>query len=136
MKVWSLLIFIGFSLLGGVMEFEFTFPEPILGERDGYKTVYIKGGMNTGTPGEPEYPLSCYNLALPPGSEMERVEILEMEVEEIKGKHTLYPYQPEMPLTPEYSHREFVPLKDGFFNRKKPYPEKIIQHVRTGEKGG
>ncbi len=136
MRAWSILIFIGYVVFGGVMEFEFTYPEPILGERDGYTTLYMEGGMNMGTPGEPEYPLYCYNIALPPGSEMERVEILEMEAEEIEGKHILYPYQPEMPLTPEYSHGEFVPLKDGFLNRKKPYPEEIIQHVRTGEKGG
>lgn len=120
------------------MEFEFHYPKDELKIKKvmEYDRLYLKGAFETGNPGEAEYLLYPYNVAIPPGNEIENVELVQVKKSDIEGNYKIYPSQPPRPFTDIPISTEFIPLKDEFLSMKGPYPENIISNVSTGTKGG
>ena len=125
-------------LSAGVIErtFYFSKNDIMFNKEQGYDVIEIRDAILRGEIGEPCYPVNHYRIALPPGAEIEKIEIAEIEKTDIPGEYELYPKQPPIPLIKNYSDPEFVPLKPEILEKETPYPSEIVQNIRTGTKGG
>lgn len=126
------------SLWAGVREFEFRFPRAYItfSKERGYDVVKMRGAYTAGEIGEPAYPVYAYSVALPPGAEIENLELVEFEKVEIPGKYKIYPNQPPIPFIKDYPKPEFVHLKEEILSQTTPYPAKTMLDAWTGTKGG
>ncbi|RKZ19658.1 hypothetical protein DRQ17_00610 [bacterium] len=138
MRKVLIVLLIGCSLLAGSIDLDFNYSPSSLtfSKKKGYDIVKLKGAFLTGKIGEPTYPVFSYTVALPPGAEVEKTEILEIEKKVIPGVFNLYPYQPPVPFSKRPSEYKFIPLNPDMPVRNTPYPDEIIQNIHTGNKSG
>ena len=138
MRKVLIVLLIGCSLLAGSIDLNFNYSPSSLSfsKEKGYDIVKVEGAFLTGKIGEPMYPLFYYTVALPPGADVEKAEILEIKKEVIPGVFNLYPYQPPVPFSKKTSEYKFIPLNPDMLVRDTPYPDEIIQNIHTGDKGG
>jgi len=124
--------------LGGEMIKEISFPQTLLSltSKDGYTIVnYGNAPEIDAQPGSPSLPVSPVHIVLPPDAELEGVEVISVEEKRIPGEYLLYPVQPGRTFSDLKPH-PFVPPRDEFYNLSTFYPERIVDFVGTGNKGG
>ncbi len=133
------LVFLFFVVLyADFVDFEFDYSKSDLSilKVNGYHRISLTGAFETGNPGEPEYLLIPYCIAIPPGNEIENIEIIQMKKSVLEGDYKIFPAQPPRPFTNIPINSEFIPLKEEYLSMEGPYPENIINNVSTGTKAG
>ncbi|KPJ65382.1 hypothetical protein AMJ44_10300 [candidate division WOR-1 bacterium DG_54_3] len=93
------------------------------GER--YQVITIPGGGILTQVGEPQVPLVCRFVALPPTSGV-RVEVIEEEKEVLSETFMLYPFQEPAIRSGEQEPQEFR-LDEIIYSQNKPFPGKIVE---------
>ncbi|MEO0121323.1 MAG: C25 family cysteine peptidase [candidate division WOR-3 bacterium] len=138
-KLIILLFLIIFSAFSGEITKKIDFPLSALSltQKDGYTVVdlfdapYYEGPL--GSPQIPVIPISC---VIPPNAYLKDVEILEINEVKIPGEYLLYPIQYGQTWSINQEKKEFVLPKEEYYSLNTIYPEKVINYLNTGNKGG
>ena len=89
--------------------------------------------------GAPQLPVDLVQLALPPGTEIERIEVNARSSTELPGRYHILPAQPPAILAmPELSHEPppFVEPAPEVYGSTAGFPERVVIHAGTGYLGG
>jgi hypothetical protein len=96
-----------------VTEKTYTFRDYTLSKTSNYDLIQFEGLTLTGKAGEPTLPYQSIRLALPPGEEIDRIEIITGELKEVPGAYQLYPVQ--------YSHALSDNNVSSFYRKQEVY---------------
>ncbi len=133
MKYILLFLFLPISIFSGSITHTFTFlPENFLfEEKDGYQVISSPSYFSDiAEPGKPILPIAVYSFLLPPDAEIKDVEIISKKVEAIEGNYLLYPGQKPTPLS--FPATPFIPPDPVVYNSSAPYPERVLDYVKSG----
>ncbi len=90
-----------------------------------YQVITLPGGGILTQVGEPQVPLVCRFVALPPTSGV-RVEVIEEQKEVLSETFMLYPFQEPAIRSGEQEPQEFK-LDKVIYSQNKPFPGKIVE---------
>jgi hypothetical protein len=94
-------------------------------EGETYQVITLPGGGILTHVGEPQVPLVCRFVALPPTSGV-RVDVIEEEMEVLSETFRLYPFQEPAIRSGDQEPREFK-LDEVIYSQNKPFPGKIVE---------
>ncbi len=113
----------------------------VLSESDGYAVVSF-GSDQTGIarswttePGTPLLPVLAGNVLIPAGAEVERVDVVELERQELDGEFRLHPVQPPRPLS-RFDEVDFVEPNQAIYGSDVAFPVVRLSPVPAGSKAG
>ncbi len=105
--------------------------------KDGYTFVnYGNAPEIDAAPGSPSIPVCPVHIVIPADAELKSVDIISMDERRIPGEYMLYPVQIGRTFSPTEPPPPFVPPQERYYNLKTIYPEKVIDFVGSGNKGG
>jgi hypothetical protein len=138
-KIIIFLLISLFPLFGGeiVKSIDFPINSLVLTQKDGYTVVDLfSAPYYEGEVGSPQIPVIPVAFVLPPDAYLKDVEILEINETKIPGNYLLYPVQYGQTYSLNQEKREFVSPKEKYYSLNTIYPEKVINYLNTGNKGG
>ncbi|MCK4428499.1 MAG: hypothetical protein KAW16_08460, partial [candidate division Zixibacteria bacterium] len=94
-------------------------------EGENYQVITIPGGGILTHVGEPQVPLVCRFVVLPPTSGV-RVDVIEEQKEVLSETFMLYPFQEPAIRSGEQEPQEFK-LDEIIYSQNKPFPGKIVE---------
>ncbi|MGQ9591882.1 MAG: C25 family cysteine peptidase [Planctomycetota bacterium] len=106
---------------------------------DGYDRVTLGDCVSTFRPGEPQVPLATLLLVLPPGAEVQRVDVVETRSMPLPYDLDLRPAQPPEILSAMRLGRRprgFVGPEPSIYRSPAAYPAEIVRHLETRSCGG
>lgn len=63
----------------------------------GYDLISLEGCHFSGDPGRPLLPVKGVHVCVPPGSEIERIEVVGLRTDVLADTYLIYPSQPPLP---------------------------------------
>ncbi len=106
MKIWvqwiamMMVLFTSWQAKSDTIKVDLNVPEPALRQdADGFVHLEVPGYMNIGRPGEPELPVGFLQVLIPPGQQVDSLELLPAEAVDLKSNRVVYPKQKPWPLS-------------------------------------
>jgi hypothetical protein len=90
-----------------------------------YQLITIPGGGWLTKVGDPQIPLVCRFVALPPTSGV-RMEVVEQEKETLSGSFLLYPFQ-KPPIRSDNQEPQPFQLNEGIYSQDQPFPGNLVE---------
>jgi len=97
-----------------------------------YDYVEYADLSNTIQTGAPSLPVDASQLSIPPGKEIEEIEIIKAKSTTLEGEFNLYPAQPPTVLSKSNDEIEFVPQDEKYYESKSLFPENIVEKGKRG----
>lgn len=108
---------------------ELTIPDILVEEKlaggERYQMLTIPGGGWLTQVGNPQLPLFCRFVALPPSSEV-RLEVVETEKKTLSGSYRIFPFQ-KPPVRGEESESDVFQLNQDTYSRDRNFPGKLAE---------
>lgn len=113
----------------------------VLTERNGFTVVNLIPesdnlvAVTTAEPGTPLLPVLSGNVLVPPGAELEAVELVRAEWQELGSGFVLYPVQPMRPFS-QWNSVGFAAPDPAVYSSDAPFPVEALAAVPAGNKTG
>jgi hypothetical protein len=121
------------------LEVTFTQTDLSFAVRDGYDQVYMRGLDLTREPGQPQLPLMAARALIPPGTRIDGVEVLEMNLVDLPGSYDIFPAQPPqiLSLSPaDLAKVSFVEPQEELYRSLEPFPSQSVRFTGSGYLAG
>jgi len=129
----AILILLVFAtiLMADIIHTDFSFTRPDLEVRDGYTEIIMEKCVNLGDEGYPSLPRFSAEVLLPPGHELEMVNIISTEFIEIDKDLTVKPAARQFPISVKIDDNYKVIPNQEIYNSSGWYPEDVITPGQT-----
>jgi hypothetical protein len=137
--VLSLILLFGFSQAEAdriSQAVDFSTADLIFSSSEGFDIIYLKGCEITDQVGEPQLPVKLLQVALPPGSKVERVVVTGSESQILPDNYEVFPAQPPQILSLMDQPISFVQPKVKVYSLGEEYPGRLLEYTGTGFLGG
>uniref|UniRef100_A0A7C4GI10 Gingipain domain-containing protein n=1 Tax=candidate division WOR-3 bacterium TaxID=2052148 RepID=A0A7C4GI10_UNCW3 len=115
--------------------------EVVLARQNGFTVVNLIPGndnlvtVTTTEPGTPLLPVLSGNVLLPPGSELEAIELVSVEWHELGTGLVLHPVQPMRPFS-QWNSVGFAAPEPAVYSSDAPFPTEALTAIPAGNKTG
>ena len=115
---------------------DFSTADLVFSSSEGFDVIYLKGCEITDQVGEPQLPVRLVQVALPPGSKIQRVVVTGSESRILPDNYEVFPVQPPQILSLMDQPISFVQPKAKVYSLGEEYPGKLLEYTGTGFLGG
>ncbi len=132
----SLVILWCWAAVGGQETYTILFSESDLftSQNLGYDVVELISCRGTYEVGKPQLPVLITYVAIPPGTSVEKLEVIGTEDDDIPGRFVIFPVQEPQPIGTQ--PEDFVRPDPFIYNSYTPYPQEIVQFVQQADLAG
>ncbi|OYD17141.1 hypothetical protein CH330_00720, partial [candidate division WOR-3 bacterium JGI_Cruoil_03_51_56] len=100
-----------------------------------YDVIQLADFTTTLELGKPMMPEAVFNVLVPPTATVTNINVIPLKPEQIPGNYLVHPVQQPVPISSETTPK-FIQPDPETYARTKPYPDKLVDWVRTGTKSG
>jgi hypothetical protein len=102
---------------------------------ESYDLVRVAGCNLVAEPGHPLLPQKLLSIAVPEGSRVKSVRLVSVKTEDVEGKYSIYPAQPEVPISIG-KPSDWVPPDQGIYGSRNLYPAAVAETKSQGSLAG